>query len=367
MDNFNKLTKQERLIRENSLLNDYEFREGKILLESFPKTIFIQAAGPCNSNCVFCSRGNNYEIFDLDKYKQRFETRLFPYISKAEQLILTGSGEFLQLPNSEEILDFFDSSFPYNEKMFSTNGTSLKHHICKKIVQSTSKYTIHVSLHASNAKLHKILTRTNNFDAILDCLKNLLNLRKDREHPRVHLYFVATILNIEDLPNFVRLAHNADVDKVICYYNYIYIPTQKYLSCFFKQDLTNRILLEARELAAKLNMPLELPLPFKLPYSPGNVCREAWSQIMVDAEGRILPCDASEDWNENLQKKDFMDIWNSPVYQSLRKALISKDASCFKHCFRANPACVNNFNSHVIFRGKKDNSPINILWGESFQ
>ncbi len=350
----------------NPLLNDREYELGKTVLASSPKAIFIQVAGPCNSFCAFCSRGKDYEIFDLRIHRQRFEKTLYPFIKKAERLFLTGSGEFLQLPDADKILDSFDENFPQVEKCFSTNGSSLIPWVCDKIVNSKSRYTIHISLHASNAALHRAITRTDNFHKILGQIKYLVDLRKDKDKTKVHLIFVATTLNIEDLPNFVRLAANLKVDKVICYYNYIYTPAQKYLSCFFKQGFTNEILDEAVTLTHRLNMDITLPPKFaQKDYPNVGPCREAWSQIMFDINGHVLPCDASEDCDEILgDGKDFMDIWNSSYYQNLRKLLLDGTSSCFSHCFRANPKSVNDFKSHVIHRGKSED--ITEIWGDNF-
>lgn len=361
----NSIEKEQRT--ENSLLNDFEFNSKNIQLKSSPPVIFIQAAGPCNSNCAFCSRGTDYEFFNLDIHRRRFEEKLYPSIAKAETLIFTGSGEFLLLPEAEEILDFFDKRFPDVQKQFSTNSSTLTKNVCQKLIESPSKYIIHISLHASNSRLHRVLTRTDNFNRIIEQLGYLLKLRKNKSNLEVRLIFVATTLNIEDLPDFIRLASDLGVDRVVCYYNYIYIPTQKYLSCYFKQEIANHIFDEAESLARNLRVPLELPPRFGLShYSSRNICREPWSQIMTDSKGHVLPCDASEDCYLNIEKaQSFMDdIWNSQYYRDLRKALLEKNASCFKHCFRANPSSVNDFKSHVIHRG--NTKDINILWGDNF-
>ena len=352
----------------NSSLNDYEYNSGKIILESSPKAIFIQAAGPCNSSCVFCSRGAQYDLFDLKSHFEKFGKTLYPFISKAETLILTGSGEYLRLPQAKEILDFFDSTFPNVEKFFSTNASSLVPWVCDKIVNGESRYTIHASLHASNASLHKTITRMENFEQIIENIRYLMKARIDKQKPRLNLIFVATTLNIEDLPNFVRLASDLGADKVICYYNYIYIPSQKYLSCFFKQDLTNKILNEAEALAKKNNIAIDLPPRFnQKEYPKPGICREPFSQIMFNSRGHALPCDASEDCDDVLSEgKTLMDVWNGRYYQKLRKSLIEGSCSCFKHCLRANPASVNDFKSHVIHRGFKQGEEINILWGDNF-
>jgi MoaA/NifB/PqqE/SkfB family radical SAM enzyme len=370
MQNFALVTKISYLAikMNNSQLNNEEFNKRKIIMKSFPKTIFIQAAGPCNSSCAFCSRGSSYELFNLSLHRQRFEKNLYPYIAQAETLALTGSGEFLLLPQAQEILDFFDTTFPDVEKFFATNGSSLLPAICEKLASNKSRYTIHISLHASNPALHRTITRTDNFDKILEQVAYLDKLARNNRKIEVNLIFVATTLNIDDLPNFVRLAADLDVDKVVCYYNYVYIPAQKYLSCFFKQELTNKVFSEAEGVAKELNMQLDLPPRFgQKDYPKLNICREPFSQIMFNSEGHVLPCDAAEDCQEVLSDgKDFMDVWNSAYYQRLRKSLVEGNCSCFEHCLRANPASVNNFNAHVIHRGRKSGEEINELWGDNF-
>ncbi|MDP2927951.1 MAG: radical SAM protein [Candidatus Omnitrophota bacterium] len=353
--------------RDNSTLNDQEYSSKKINLKSTPRAFFLQVSGPCNANCTFCSRGNDYEMFDLDTFRERFEEKLYYTPQRAQQIILTGSGEYLLLPQAAKILDYFDDLLPHVEKMFSTNGSGLTREICHKIARGKSRYTIHASLHASNSQLHKVMTRLDIFHKILGQLKYLLELRKETQNIRVNLIFVATTLNIEDLPNFVLLAAQLGVDKVVCYYNYIYVPAQKYLSCFFKQELTNQKFDEAAKLASSLKMEIELPPRFnQQQYPVYGICREPWSQVMFDLNGHILPCDAAEDCYESLDKVSwFGDIWNGQYYQKLRQSLMDGSSSCWQYCFRANPACVNDFRSHVIRRGRKD-SDIDIFWADNF-
>jgi len=87
------------LARKNSILNAKEFEERRVVLTSTPQAYFLQLAGPCNSNCVFCSRGHGYKYFDFGQFKEKIESKLSVQLSLAEQFILTGSGEYLQLDN----------------------------------------------------------------------------------------------------------------------------------------------------------------------------------------------------------------------------------------------------------------------------
>jgi len=357
------------LMREkNSKLNDKEFNDKEIVLKSSPKAIFLQFAGPCNSSCVFCSRGRDYSYFDLSGFKERIESKIAPNLALAEQFILTGSGEFLRLSEWRVILEYFEKRYPCAEKMFSTNASSLRPEVIDVITGHKGRYAIHASLHASNPSIHKIMTRMDNFTMIIEQIKYLIEKRKRNNNIRLDLFFVATTLNIDDLPNFVRLAKELGANSVIVNYNYIYVPAQKYLSCYFKPELTNKMFDEASQIASDLDIKLCLPPKFNNgKYYDLGICRELWSQIMLSEDGRVLPCDASHDCNLHLERnKKFYDIWNSEYYVKMRKELVeSGKTKCFEHCYRANPSSVNLFSSHVIHRGR-ENQKIDEFWEDNF-
>lgn len=358
----------EILSKKNSILNDWEFSKNRIVLVSSPKMFFLQFAGPCNSSCVFCSRGHDYASFDLAVFKERIESKIAFSLALAQQFIFTGSGEFLQLTDWDKILNYFEQRYPYIEKMFSTNSSSLRKEVVDLITAHKSRYSIHASLHASNPAAHRIMTRMDNFNLIIEQIKYLLEKRKQNQNIKIDLFFVATTLNIEDLPDFVRLAKNLGVDSVIVNYNYIYVPAQKYLSCYFKPELTNRMFDQASRLASDLGINISLPPKFNSQdYPKLGICRELWSQVMLNEQGCVLPCDAAGDCNLKLDAGlSFDSIWNSEYYVNIRQELIkSGRTECYQHCHRANPAAVNSFSSHVIHRGRKEKE-IDEFWEDNF-
>jgi MoaA/NifB/PqqE/SkfB family radical SAM enzyme len=337
----------------NSQLNDEEYQTKKILLKSSPREFIFQVNSPSYSNSVFSPSKQSYEPFDLELFRRRFEERIFYYVARADSVIFSGSGEFLLFPDIENILDYFDDNFPHIEKAIYTDGSGLTTDISDRIIENESAYIVNVYLYASNSNLYRELSRKDNFHKILGQVGYLIKNRKDNTNPTVNLIFTASTLNIEDLPHFIMLASDLGVNKVLCCYNTIYITTQKYLSCFFKQDLTNSVLQEVKELADKLRLSLELPPRFGLDNYPIlPLCRVAWSRIMLGMEGFIPPCqelkECNEDFSLSSEGKWLMGIWNSFYYQELRRSLIKGTTPCFKNCFRANPYAVNEFRSHLI-------------------
>jgi len=339
----------------NSVLNRAEYEKRKIHLDSFPESVFIQMDAPCNHDCVFCSRPENYPFFDIDSFRRDFGETLEPVFENVSRINLTGSGELLFLPEARRSLEYFNG-FSHAGKMFATNGSSLTPKMADFLLESGSRYVIHISLHAPSDELHRKMTGAKTFQVILENLKHLKKARSGSGNLTLNFIFVATALNISALPDFVSFSSGMGADGVMVYYNYIYRNDQLECSCFHKQELANRMLEEAETRAASCGIDISLP-PFfgrKYPRDP-NPCREPWSQIMINSAGDVISCDVAGDSRENLKSgKSFMDIWNGKYYTRLRKNLAVGSFDCAQRCWRANPETVNEFISHIITRGRSE-------------
>lgn len=336
----------------NNRLNEQEYAAREERLRSTPRAVFLQMDGPCNHDCLFCSRPTAYRFFSLDDYRRRFSAKLDPVIAAAERLNLTGSGELLLLPQARENLTYFNQ-FVHTEKMFATNGSSLTPKMIDLLAASGNRYVIHVSLHAANAPLHARMAGANTFKAVLANLDYLRSVKATVPGLKVNYIFVATTENIKDLPAFVRFAAEHGADAVIAYYNYVYRLDQKALSCYFAQALTNEMLDQARDAAGHHNLTVHLPPKFRQAnYPRETICGEVWSNLMVNPEGDVITCDVAGDSRENINNKSFDDVWNGPYYTRLRSLLRNGNHACSASCFRANPVVVNDFRSHFITRGK---------------
>ena len=352
-----RLQRLAAIARENIDRSNEEFSQRKTILNSTPQTIFVQINAACNANCIFCSKGFDYEIFHLDDWLKKYGDEITPVLAKARQVILTGSGELLGLPDSEKILTYFNTEFPHVEKFIATNGSYLTPRVVDLICQSGSKYTLQMSLHASHADLHRQMLRFGAYERVKANLQNLMKSR-DKKLVDVTFMFILTTLNIEDLPDFVKWAAQMGADRVQCGYFYIYESNQKYLSLYFKQDLANKMIDEATRIAHALGISFQAPPKFgQTPgeYKKPDCCLEPWFQLMLSLDGYILPCDVYGNFprEENLNDRTFMEIWNGPTYRKIRES-IAKQEGCIAHCPRHNPSSVNDWNSHVIHRTKED-------------
>jgi len=330
---------------------------GKAPETATPVSITLGTHNACNAKCIFCMEGR-FGGFGLDFYKEFFEKKLGPYLAEAEQITFTGFGETLLLPDIAPFLDHLNRTLPNTKKIFTTNGTALTPGVVEKL--RTGKYLIQISLHASRADIHEQLTLLpGEFSVILE---NIRALRKAAgENLEITLVNVVNTLNVDDLPEFVKLGWDLGVHRVRAYYLTAFKPEHLRLSCFFDQARANRALQAARELHQSLasrdssrRFQLFLPASFGSSQDASTSpvqCRLPWQHIFVDIYGSVLPCCQWGEVVDNLNKTSAEAIWNGPFYKTLRASMSSGDLlpACQK-CPRFKPANVNDLLAHITSR-----------------
>lgn len=334
----------------NLLLNDFEYALGKVILDSTPEGVGIGAHHLCKANCIFCL-GGKPKLFSLERYKEFFEQKLMSVINKARYVNLCGFGELLSMPGIEEFIDYINERIPYANKIFTTNGIPLTSEISSLLTKSKS--SVGISLHASNNRLHKLLTRTDAFEQIVSQIKQLFALRKKEGYPSVSFVFLANTLNIENLPDFVDFASSLGAYEVICNYMTVFSPAHLKLSCFFKQKMTNACFEKAQERAIKSKIILKLPPRFGQGCLPGkaSLCSDPWKYFYVENEGSVLPCCHAGYHIGYLNQTDFQTLWNGAHYTYLRSSLVGGNPHEWcRYCYKYKSDNVNDIRSHVTFR-----------------
>ncbi len=310
----------------NISLNRVEFERRKPVLASTPEVVTIGAHNRCNAKCVWCLEGD-YKVFNLDLYREFFEKKLGHVIRSARHVSFVGFGEILWLPRVEQFLDYVNETIPDVVKQFTTNGTPLRP---GKIVERLliGRYSIRVSLHASTPDLHAKIMQIRDFSRIMDNLKYLVRLRDEhrrRGYLHVELFNVLSRDNIDDLPDFVRLAAELGIHRVICNYMTMFSREHIEMSLFFDQARANERMREAEEVAQKLGIFLTLPPRFgqggEDRERPEGFCSDPWQYFYAEAQGSVLPCCYAGGHVGYLDKQDFGEIWNGEFYQSLRKGI----------------------------------------------
>jgi MoaA/NifB/PqqE/SkfB family radical SAM enzyme len=353
-----------QLAQENENLNHKEYESKLTTLKSYPTSMFVQIDAPCNQDCIFCSRPESYQYFDLEDFRAKFEEKLWPAFERLQRFNITGSGELLSLPKAKENLKYFNQ-FEHAEKMFATNGSTLTPKMADFIIESGNRYLIHISMHSCDPLLHKTMTLTNTYHAVKQNVDYIMDAKKATDKLKVNFIFVATTKNIHTLADFVKYAASKGADAVVVYYNFVYRFDQKFTSTYFAKEKTNEMLLKAEQLGKELNIRVQLPhLYNQKEYHNDTMCREAWTQLMINTSGDVITCDAAAALRETiLDKKDFFSLWNSPYFIKVRERLLQGTSACSNFCLRANAASINNYKSHFIWRGKSDEEVARFMEG----
>jgi len=184
------------------------------------------------------------------------------------------------------------------------------------------------------------------FDRIVRNVKSFVALKKEMgaDKPRLSLWLTGLRETLEQLPAFIRLAHDLGVPEV--HLQRLVFPESGFglarsdSSLFERRDAEEgKYLLEAEQVAAELGVFFDASGAAEPEASlrrldgdtPWSLCRRPWSLMYFTAHGRALPCciaPFSMRGYENFTLGDartalLPEIWNGPAYQSFRAGLLS--------------------------------------------
>jgi pyruvate-formate lyase-activating enzyme len=197
-------------LRDNALLNKWEFANGKTVLESFPWRLSVPFV-LCNAQCDFCAAWLMQGKSSLDELM----TSLIPVIRHCYQLDLVGWGEPLIHPQFAAILEMIRrESDPRARVALTTNGTRLDNWIDRLLDANVMDYAI--SIHATNKATHQDLMGfgPDVFDQVISAVRSLTAKKAQFHKLNVELVFLVTRQNIAEIPDFLQMSEDLGADQV---------------------------------------------------------------------------------------------------------------------------------------------------------
>jgi len=299
------------------------FRSNKALvIRNKPVTAQIEPTSECNLDCEMCIRkevGVPIGTMSLNDFKIVLDK-----LDGLYKIHLSGQGEpFL----NKEIFDIIKYA---NKKgilvNLNTNGILMTKSVVKKILE-VDVGEIAVSLESANSREYEKIRRGGKFEVLINNVKNLSGELKSRGKNTI-VSFAVTIFkeNIEEMKDFVKLASDIGVSKIIAQ---TIQEKEDYVSKYSSdadaqrvrglKDKINHEVGRARELAKEKG----ISLIFDEEKSDG--CLWPWRGIYVTWNGYVTPCCKILDYRApcfgNLLQEDFWDIWNGALYQNYRRLL----------------------------------------------
>ncbi len=317
-----------------------------------PVCLYLETTNRCNLLCTTCPR--TFEALEppADMSWELF-TSIVDQFPKIARVVLHGVGEPMMVRELPRMIRHLKDRGSY--VLFNTNGTLLTRRRSLELIESGLD-ELRVSLDAAEPRAFALVRGRDMFERIVRNVRAFTALQHERklEAPRVSLWLTGLKETIEQLPAFVRLAHEIGVAEVYLQ-RLVYFPEGQGLarpeSALFAQldkaegGLIHRAVELARSLGVKFNASGATEPGTSLEQQqeerPWSLCRRPWTLMYFTAHGKALPCCIAPFSMRGYDsftlgdatQQSLREIWNGEGYQEFRRALLSDEppvscASC---------------------------------------
>jgi MoaA/NifB/PqqE/SkfB family radical SAM enzyme len=310
--------------------------------EAEPICLYLETTNRCNLLCTTCPR--TYEALEPpgDMSWELF-TRIVDQLPQIARVVLHGVGEPMMVRALPRMIRYLKDRGTY--VLFNTNGTLLTEKKGRELIDSGLD-ELRVSLDAAEPRAFKLVRGRDMFGRIVRNVRafRALQLSLDADMPLVSLWLTGIKDTLDQLTDFVRLAHDIDVSEV--YLQRLVYPPEGLGMARAEQalfaggdDEERRLIREAADLAARLGIAFNAsgatdPMTSLKPEEaaqPWSLCRRPWSLMYITAHGRALPCCiapfSARGYDSftlgDATQQSLREIWSGAAYQAFRTALLS--------------------------------------------
>jgi MoaA/NifB/PqqE/SkfB family radical SAM enzyme len=317
-----------------------------------PVCLYLETTNRCNLLCETCPR--TFEDLEppADMSWELF-THIVDQFPAIARVVLHGVGEPMMVKPLPRMVRYLKDRGTY--VLFNTNGTLLTERKGRELI-AAGLDELRVSLDAAEPEAFLAVRGKDMFHRIVRNVRVFTALQRAEgiERPLVSLWLTGLKETIDQLSDFVRLAHRIGVSEIHLQ-RLVFLPEGQGLARA-ESALFERLGGEERERLAKAAaLAGELGVRFNASGAtepgtslertaedqPWSLCRRPWTLMYFTAHGRAIPCciapfsmrgydgfTLGEATQQSLRQ-----IWNGPRYQEFRRALLSEEpppacASC---------------------------------------
>lgn len=286
-----------------------------------PATIDIELSWSCNHACEWCAYDEYHKKSYLSAEKIR-EIISYCKENNINWVILSGGGEPTLNPDFKEIIYILESE-KINYALF-TNGSMLEKY--SDIFGMYCRY-LRVSLDSGTSNTYSKVHRVPESE-FLRILNSLMTIKKRLINCYYGLSYVITENNYDEIPKFVDLANNLEVNEILIRKDLRY-PDKKYPVNWDLIRKYPKLSIDWRDSEEHIN------------YSP--ICYGSKLKLVIDADGNIPVCLRHRELIAgNIYENNIKEIWNSLNYNNLIDEVDAKQ--CLPCRFTE---CNNLIHSHI--------------------
>jgi radical SAM protein with 4Fe4S-binding SPASM domain len=319
-----------------------------------PVCLYLETTNRCNLLCTTCPRTYEQLEPEADMPWDLF-TSLIDQYPNIVRVVLHGVGEPMLVKDLAQRVAYLKARNIY--VLFNTNGTLLTKANGRGLIDAGLD-ELRVSLDAAESSVFQMVRGKDFFDKIVANVKNFTAIQRELNapKPRVSLWLTGLRETVDQLPNFVRLAHSIGVTEVYLQRLVFFDePMDEHSlaraeSALFEHttEREEALIREAETIAKELGVMFSASgavdpgesIKMKRTDNPWSLCRRPWSLMYITANGRVLPCciapfsmkGYSSFTLGDATQNSLREIWNGPEYQRFREGLLTSAPP---------PACAN--------------------------
>jgi MoaA/NifB/PqqE/SkfB family radical SAM enzyme len=358
LDNEDKLSPAAQQAEEekNRMRRYFEKPEAQLnsIAQHEPVCLYLETTNRCNLLCTTCPRTYEQLEPEADMPWSLFTSLINQYPNIA-RVVLHGIGEPMLVKDLAQRVKYLKDRNIY--VLFNTNGTLLTKANGRALIEAGLD-ELRVSLDAAESEVFQMVRGKDFFDKIVANVRTLTQLQRDLNapKPRVSLWLTGLRETVDQLPNFVRLAHSVGVSEVYLQRLVFFADPMsenslaRAESALFEHttEREEALIREAESVAKQLGVMFSASgavdpgesIKMQRTDSPWSLCRRPWSLMYITANGRVLPCCIAPFSMKgygsftlgDATQSSLREIWNGPEYQRFREGLLTSAPP---------PACAN--------------------------
>jgi MoaA/NifB/PqqE/SkfB family radical SAM enzyme len=319
-----------------------------------PVCLYLETTNRCNLLCTTCPRTYEQLEPEADMPWELFTSLIDQYPNIA-RVVLHGIGEPMLVKDIAQRVAYLKARNIY--VLFNTNGTLLTEANGRALIDAGLD-ELRVSLDAAESEMYQVVRGKDFFAKIVTNVGNFTRMQRElgAAKPRVSLWLTGLRETVDQLPDFVRLAHSVGVYEVYLQRLVFFEDpmSDKSLaraeSALFEHttEREEALIADAGRVAAELGVMFSASgavdpgesIRKQRDDAPWSLCRRPWSLMYITANGRVLPCCIAPFSMKgygaftlgDATQETLREIWNGAEYQRFREGLLTSEPP---------PACVN--------------------------
>jgi radical SAM protein with 4Fe4S-binding SPASM domain len=299
-----------------------------------PYYVQFEVTTHCNLACYMCVRN---EVIKHPRHLPLADfQRMFDQI-EPRRLTLSGAGE--PLLNPDLVAMIAHAGRHGASTMIPSNGTLLrKGELARRLVEAGLN-TLKISIDAATAQTYQAIRRQDCFDQILDGIRQLEEIKRQRSRRTPELRFDVVILNenYAEIPDIVELARQLHIGTIFFRplqvtgigkereaigrdmdFDGLYRAVREGLARATRLGVRTNLKEVARDFGTYRSIYVRQDAAMDR-----QVCLLPWVQCFISVKGELAPCCATytnESFSAgNVFEEGFEAVWNGPRMQTIRR------------------------------------------------